>query len=161
MRPTQSPQRAAAQAADTLALERDLAALPELDLAELRARWQDLTGKPAPDGLWRDLLIRAIAYELQARVLGGLDRKTAQELDRIARGLREGIRPSFRPERRLRAGTELLREWQGRVHRVTVLEDGFGWNGQTHASLSEIARTITGTQWNGPRFFGLREGRGE
>ena len=104
---------------------------------------------------------RAIAYELQARVFGELDRKTVQELDRIARGLREGMRPSLRPERRLRAGTELLREWQGQVHRVTVKEDGFGCNGRTHASLSEIARTITGTQWNGPRFFGLREGRGE
>jgi hypothetical protein len=60
-----------------------------------------------------------------------------------------------------RTGSVLVREWRGTTHHVTVIADGFLWNGQTHRSLSRIARAITGTNWNGPRFFAMREGRGK
>ena len=64
---------------------------------------------------------------------------------------------SNRPTAELRPGTMLAREWNGRMHRVAVLVDGFAWNGKTYPSLSKIALAITGTRWNGPRFFGLRD----
>ena len=100
-----------------------------------------------------------IAYAVQERQFGGLTKSRAREIDRLfeyapmtPRG--EGRLPSGTV---MRPGTVLVREWQGTTHQVTVLADGFGWNGQHHPSLSGIAHAITGTKWNGPRFFGMRE----
>ena len=85
---------------------------------------------------------------------GGLDPETAKHLDGLARGGKPG---ADRP-RRLKPGTVLLREYQGERHTVTVVPNGYVWHETTYASLSTIARAITGTAWNGPRFFGLRSG---
>lgn len=151
-------------------LEPTLAALVTLDLARLRSFWRQRLRTAPPPQLQRALLLRVLAYRLQAKVSGDLDRETARTLDRIARErLRRraadarGRRPKAAPVvppapgPGLRPGTLLVREHAGRLHRVMVLADGFAWEGTTYASLSEVARAITGTRWNGPRFFGLRD----
>jgi hypothetical protein len=138
----------------------DLDKLEHLSRAELRARWtQELAEKP-PLSLGRDILALGVAYARQERRYGGLPKSVAKELDRLlARALGDG-----NPDKAVlvtkplpRAGTILVREWQGTTHHVTVTDDGFLWDGKPHRSLSGIARAITGTTWNGPRFFGLRE----
>ncbi|GJE32923.1 DUF2924 domain-containing protein [Methylobacterium oxalidis] len=150
-----TPSRTADPAPDPL--EQDLADLPGLELDELRLRWRKLTRRPAPPSLRRELLARLLAYEMQARAYGGLSRDTARLLDRLARGDDINTVLADPKERRLRPGTQLLREHAGRLHRVTVAEAGYLWDGTAYASLSEVARAITGTRWNGPRFFGLRD----
>jgi hypothetical protein len=95
---------------------------------------------------------------MQADALGDLDRATVRFLERLATGGRRSSAPVPIPQTRsIKPGTLLRREWQGVMHSVTVTEGGFAWNGATYRSLSEVARAITGTRWNGPRFFGLRE----
>lgn len=135
----------------------ELSALPGLTLDELRRRWRRLTRRPAPPGLRRDLLARLLAYEMQIRAFGGLPRETARLLDRLATEADPGKVLAARDNGRPRPGTQLVREHAGQVHRVTVTAAGYLWNGATYASLSPIAAAITGTRWNGPRFFGLRE----
>jgi hypothetical protein len=145
------------------AVENEIAHLRGLDLQGLRARWRSLTGRPAPEHLAKSLLLRVLAYRVQAAAFGDLDRATARLLDRIAKEARAGRRIEVPvPDRAgLRPGTLLVRDWEGTSHRVMVMEEGFAWNGTTHPSLSKVARAITGTRWNGPRFFGLRDQRGK
>jgi hypothetical protein len=120
--------------------------------------------RSTPLSLGRDILTLGIAYARQERRYGGLSKLVAKELDRLlARALGDGStdKPLLAPRPLPRAGTILVREWQGTTHHVTVTDDGFLWNGKPHRSLSGIARAITGTTWNGPRFFGLREVNGK
>ena len=151
-------------------LSAEIAALENLDIHGLRLRWRRLFRKSAPPHLPRYLLLRIIAYRIQANAFGDLDRETVRFLDRIARErekrrasgeLRSPKTPPLVPpvaeKRSLKAGTILVREHEGLLHRVTVVEAGFAWNETTYRSLSEVARAITGTNWNGPRFFGLRD----
>jgi hypothetical protein len=121
-----------------------------------------LGGEP-PAHLQRWLLMRALAYRLQALAFRGLDNSIERMLAfkkeqgavvpfyRRAPQTRDGVR--------LKAGALLAREWQGKLERVMILDEGFAWNGQTFKSLSQIARAMTGTNWNGHRFFGLRQGK--
>ena len=135
-----------------LDLEAEIEGVRRLDLGQLRTRWRTLFGTSPPPAFTRDLLARRIAWYIQEQALGGLDRATLKQLARLARGesaTAEGTR-------RLKAGTVLVREYQGERHTVTVVPGGFVWRETTYASLSIIARAITGTGWNGPRFFGLR-----
>ena len=137
--------------------------LERLSRAELRMLWeQEFTEKP-PASLGRDILALAIAYARQERCHGGLARPVVKELDRLLgrRVLRDGGSTSQPAMPLPRAGTILVREWAGVTHHVTITQDGFFWNGKTHQSLSAIARAITGTKWNGPRFFGMRKVQGE
>lgn len=139
-----------------------LAALTSSDLHQLRVQWRKLMRSEAPAHLTRGLLLRILAYKVQELAYGGLDRESVRYLDRIAERLAAGDRnpvpPVPDPRRgRLRPGTLLEREHGGALHRVSVIEAGFSWQGQTYQSLSEVARAITGTNWNGPRFFGLRD----
>lgn len=131
-------------------LAADLAALPDLPLADLKARWATLYGSAPPARLSRAILVRAIAYRLQERVHGGLSPVVKR---RLMGDERSGPR-RHRP--RLSAGTRLLREWQGVTHEVMVLDDGVSYAGQTWRSLSAVARAITGTRWSGPAFFGIK-----
>src|SRR4051812_28445494 len=125
-----------------------------MEVSGLRARWRKVFGRAAPEGLPRSLLQRVLAHRVQVDALGDLDRETVRLLDRLARG--EGEVPL--PEKPgTKPGTLLVREWEGNLHRVMVLEKGFAWNGQSFPSLSKVALAITGTSWNGPRFFGLRQ----
>jgi hypothetical protein len=100
-------------------------------------------------------MFRMLAYQLQAERFGDLDAESRRLLDRSVTG--PGAMRLRRPISELRPGTTLGREWNGRMQRVAVHADGFVWNGTTYRSLSQVAFAITGTRWNGPRFFGLRE----
>jgi len=132
--------------------------LEQLSSAELRILWEQEFAKSPPASLGRDILALAVAYARQERRYGGLAKPVARELDRLlARVLRGGETPQASTMPLPRAGTILVREWRGVIHHVTIVEDGFLWNGRSHQSLSNIARAITGTKWNGPRFFGMRE----
>ncbi|MFD1702617.1 DUF2924 domain-containing protein [Methylopila henanensis] len=137
-------------------IEVEVARLGDLDLAVLQARWRSVTGKAAPAAVSKGLLLRMLAYRVQADALGDLDADTARFLDRVASSPTTAAVPL--PDReRIGGGGVLVREWEGVIHRVIALKDGYAWNGGTYRSLSEVARAITGVRWNGPRFFGLRD----
>ena len=148
-------------------LQHEIAHLRDLDIDGLRLKWRNLLGRMAPAHLPKFLLLRIIAYRMQANVYGDLDKKACRTFDRLTRkggGERDSetpTRPCQADPRGLRAGTLLMREWAGVMHHVTVVDDGFVWNGATYPSLSKVARAITGTRWNGPRFFGMRAKRAE
>jgi hypothetical protein len=142
-------------------VEIEIAHLRGLDLRGLRARWLSVFQSPAPAHLTRHLLFSLIVYRLQADRFGDLDHATRQVLDRTAAKetapAMSARLASFDQKRtELTPGTVLVREWDRWSHRVMVMADGFAWNGQTYDSLSKVAFAITGTKWNGPRFFGLR-----
>jgi hypothetical protein len=142
-------------------VEDEIAHLRGLDLEGLRARWQSVFRRPAPAHLTRHLLFAVIAYRLQADRFGDLDHETKQVLDRtVAKEAGPAMSArlaSFDQKRtELTPGTVLVREWDRQSQRVMVMADGFAWNGQTYDSLSKVAFAITGTKWNGPRFFGIR-----
>ena len=146
---------------DRKSLDVEIARLRALDLNALRARWQGVTGRTAPTHLAKHLLFAILAYRLQADAFGDLDASSAQLLRRAATvrsvaGLAGLMDRLDQRNQQLRPGAILTREWNGRDHRVMVLADGFAWENGTYDSLSKIAFAITGTKWNGPRFFGLR-----
>ena len=143
-------------------LDADLASLEQLSRAELKRRWRGLYASSCPAHMSRILLLRALAYRMQEQVLGGLDPATRRRLARAAADL-AARRPSATSPPKIKPGTRLLREWQGVVHEVIVLERSVQYRGETWPSLSAVAREITGARWSGPRFFGLkaaRNGRG-
>jgi hypothetical protein len=130
-------------------LEHEIAALDALSSADLRQRWAKLTSSPVPR-ISPALLRLALAWELQARRLGGHSRDVTRQLDQLARGKTRTTRSQ--------PGMRLVREWQGRVHVVTIDEDQvIHWDHRSWRSLSEVAREITGTRWSGPAFFGLKK----
>lgn len=137
-------------------VEAEIARLGDLDLAVLQVRWRSVTGRAAPKAATKSLLLRMLAYRIQADALGDLDPDTVRFLDRIASSPETTSVPL--PDReRVGGGGVLTREWEGVTHRVMALKEGYVWNGGTYRSLSEVARAITGVRWNGPRFFGLRD----
>ena len=144
---------------DRKALDVEIGRLRDLDVGELRSRWHTVFGRRPPPGLPRHLLFRVLAYRLQADQLGDLDRECERLLDRSGSPENAGRRAVDLDRRTadLRPGTVLGREWNGQMHRVAVLADGFAWNGKTYPSLSKVAFAITGTRWSGPKFFGLRD----
>lgn len=125
-----------------------------LDLASVRALWRATFKKEPPGALTRDLLVRQLAWHIQEKAFGGHDTATLKLLDAYGRQDADKV-VLFR---RLKPGTSVVREYQGVRHIVTISEGGFVWQGKTYDSLSAIAREITGSRWNGPRFFGLRTG---
>lgn len=130
-------------------VDQELARLETLSSAELRNRWVEVTGSVVPR-VSPKLLRLALAWELQAKAYGGHSRETTRTLDQLARGLTRTAPTS--------AGMRLVREWQGRVHVVTVGEDKvIRWDEREWRSLSEVARAITGTRWSGPAFFGFKK----
>jgi hypothetical protein len=140
------------QLTELAAIDAEVDRVRSLGIDALRARWRLMFGGPPPKGLTKDIIRRMIAHRIQEDAIGGLDRETTKLLDRLARGEKTGAEPN----RRVKAGTVLAREYHGQRHTVTVIPEGFLWEGTTYSSLSTIARAITGTAWNGPRFFGLR-----
>ena len=143
------------------ALDVEIAHLRDLDVGGLRSRWHAMWGRPAPPHLPGHLLFRALAYRLQADHWGDLDADSKRLLDRSESPEQAGQSAMARSRQstELQPGTVMGREWNGRMHRVAVLGEGFAWNGQTFPSLSKVALAITGTRWNGPKFFGLRDKR--
>ncbi len=142
------------------ALSRQLVELESASPTELRVRWERAYKHPAPKRASRDLLLRAVAYHIQERAEGGLSKAALKRLTHLAYPKGSDGRPPRPAAPRLRSGTRLVREWRGAVHQVTVGEDGFDYRGARYASLSRIAREITGTRWSGPLFFGLRKAGG-
>jgi hypothetical protein len=136
-------------------VEAELDRLPSMHIVELRARWRTLFKSEPPKAFGPDLLRRSIAYRIQEAAYGGFDRATKRLLRQLKAQMRKKPGKIVLP-RRIKAGAVLVRRWKGESHRVMVLDEGFAYAGKTYESLSVIAREITGTRWNGPRFFGLR-----
>ena len=138
-----------------------LAALQALPTAELKRQWRELFGTEPPP-FNRPYLQSRLAYRVQELAFGGLKPETRARLEALGERLDGGnvVLRRVRADSRPLAGTRLLREHGGVEHAVTVLVDGFEWEGRPYRSLSAIARAITGTRWNGWTFFGLKSGRG-
>ena len=138
------------------AVEAELGRLPAMPIVELRKRYREIFPSEPPAAFGPDLLRRSIAHKIQEKAYGGLPSATKRLLEQLVKAA--SVRPKGRLDlpRKIKPGSEIVRIWKGKTHRVTVLSDGFGYQGRTFAGLSEIAFVITGTKWNGPRFFGLR-----
>ena len=145
------------KARDATVLAR-LAALKSMSVNELKTEWRSLFGADAPNNS-RPFLELRLGHRIQELTYGGPSRETVRLLDALADELRgkPGRKAMIGDSRRPVAGTKLVREWDGVEHTVTVLRDGFEFEGRKYKSLSAIARAITSTRWNGWRFFGIRE----
>jgi Protein of unknown function (DUF2924) len=139
---------------DTPAIEGELDRIRSLGLEDLRREWRRLN-HAEPPRISRDLLVLALSYRLQEIAHGGLNKSTRRKLQTMAKALRTTGRVGPTPSLSLKPGARLVREWCGRTHTVTVMEDGFEYGGTNYPSLTKIAKTITGARWSGPRFFGL------
>ena len=135
-----------------------LAALKAMSVNDLKAEWQALFDAPAPNNS-RGFLEGRLAYRIQELTYGGPDKQTRRLLDLLADEVEGSLthKAQIADPRNPVVGTKLIREWDGIAHTVTVLKEGFEWDGRRYKSLSAVARAITGTRWNGYRFFGLRE----
>ena len=134
-----------------------VAALPKTPTPELKQMWRELYDREPP-GFSRNYLISRLAYRIQELAFGGLKPATRARLDALA----DALDPKAARKRVVNGpvvGTQLIREWRGVEHKVTVLADGFEWEGRRYKSLSAVASAITGTRWSGPVFFGLRGGK--
>ena len=140
-------------------LANDIASLSDLNTMSLRQRWAELFDIEPATRISRDLLIRAIAWRMQEKAHGGLSKAAQHQLARHADEFRSLGSMSVSSGADYKPGTKLIREWQGKVHEVVILDDGYIWSGKKYRSLSEIARGITGTRWSGPRFFGTEAPR--
>lgn len=158
-------------------LQQEVAALGDLSRDELAARWIKIYGCSPPSGVRHELLMRAVAWHLQAKMLGGLSTVTkrllaeavrqfgingsgrasgsASETSNEMHGAGKNAGAALKPRQSLSKGARLLRDWNGKTHVVDVTAEGFLFEGKLHRSLSAIAREITGAHWSGPRFFGL------
>jgi hypothetical protein len=134
------------------AVERLLAQLPAMDHKELQQHWRDLFGREPTPGMRRNHMIPLLAYRAQEKAFGGLKESTVRMLRELALGIASEAQAVYRPK----TGTRYVREHNGKLHEVTVLDDGFEYEGRTYRSLTEIANAITGTKWSGPAFFGLK-----
>lgn len=146
--PTQSPAQEA--------IPTELTKLPQCSIHQLRERWRALFQIEPPQAFGPDLLRRSIAQKLQENAFGKLSSTVKRELSRVVTSLEGNPTARIELPRRIKPGAVLVRDWKGKSKRVMVLDKGFAYEGRTYPSLSEIAREITGTRWNGPRFFGLR-----
>lgn len=135
-------------------VEKQVGSIYRLDRKALIEAWKKAFGCGPPKGVSRRLLERAYAYSLQVKALGGLGQADLRKLSKFASvaGSRRSLRKSGAP---LGPGGRLVREWNGRIHTVEVMPDGYVWNAQSFRSLSAVASAITGSRWSGPRFFGL------
>jgi hypothetical protein len=137
-------------------LESEIERVRTLRIDQLRTLWRSTFGAAPPPALTKDLLARMMVWQIQEQSMGGLDPATVK----LFTSLRQGENSPDEGKRRLKTGTVLVREYQGERHTVTVVPGGFVWRETSYASLSTIARAITGTAWSGPRFFGLRAANG-
>ena len=153
----QTHHAAAAPKPDGQVLAR-LAALKAMTVNELKADWLALMGSAAPNNS-RSFLEQRLAYRIQELAFGGLAKPVIRLLDALADEVegKKVRRSVIADPRNPVIGTRLVREWDGAEHVITVLRDGFDWQGRRYKSLSAVARDITGTRWNGYRFFGLRD----
>ena len=146
--PIQSP------AQESVAVE--LTKLTGYSIHDLRERWRVLFCDEPPPAFGPDLLRRSVAQKLQEDAYGKLSSAAQRQLNRFIAALQKSPGARIELPRRIKPGAVLVRDWKGKTHRVIVIEKGFSYEERTYPSLSEIAREITGTRWNGPKFFGLR-----
>ena len=145
----------------TSVLAHEIAALAQASPADLKERWRVLYRTEPPRRISRDLLVRALAYRIQEKALGGLKPSTRRLLAKVAGKASARLLIKVVPRPTLKRDTILLREWHGTQHQVIVREDGILFQGKPYKSLSEVAYRITGTRWSGPRFFGVTTDRQE
>jgi hypothetical protein len=143
------------------AVEAELGRLPTTPIVELRKRYRELFRTEPPKAFGPDLLRRSIAHRIQEKAYGGLSREAQRLLDQLVKQALTKPNGRLQLPRRIKPGSELVRRWKGKSYRVMVMADGFAYGGKTFTNLSEIATAITGTRWNGPRFFGLRPSPGQ
>jgi hypothetical protein len=135
-----------------LDLDAELARIGSLTIDQLRDEWEERLGLDPPPALSKELIARVLSHRLQEKVVGGIPPRIRKAMVALDQG-------DNLPLQRIKDGSVLVREYEGKLHEAYVVPDGFSWQGKTYASLSTIARKITGTKWNGPRFFGLRVNR--
>jgi hypothetical protein len=138
------------------AVEDELDRLATTPIVQLRIWYRELIRAEPPKAFGPDLLRRRIAQQIQERAYGALPSETRRLLEHLIKAAIAKPNGKLELPRRIKPGSELVRTWKGKSYRVTVMTEGFAYNGKPFASLSEIASKITGTNWNGPRFFGLR-----
>ncbi len=143
----------------TAKVEAEIVTLKSMPITSLRVLWAERTDDEAPPIRSREVLVRMLAWDMQAEALGGLDAKTEEKLMAIADSLDGGHTYESTVRRQASAGAVLTREWRGRVHTAVITTSGVEYEGKIYRSLSDVARTITGTRWSGPRFFGLDQPR--
>ena len=134
-------------------LEAQIAEIEQWDRAICLEAWTKLAGMPPAARLSTRFLKRALIFERQCKDLGGHSAAVKRSLKANAVGVDAGV---ARPAAALASGTQLVREWNGRIYRVNVCQSGFEMDGRHFTSLSAVAKQITGAQWSGPRFFGLK-----
>ena len=137
-------------------MDRQIAELVDRSTHELRLVWRQLYCTGPPLGLSRDLLIRALAHQLQEQSYGGVSRAQRRRLQSLAEAS-DKTTMAVVSGLVLKAGTTLVRQWRGNTHTVLVHKDGFEHEGQRYRSLTAIAERITEAHWSGPRFFGLTQ----
>jgi hypothetical protein len=138
-------------------LSKQIAALPTLNKTQLLVIWAENFSKDPPPNLRKELMVPILAYRMQEREFGGLSHGARRRLREIAASLNTEKPSQERPDSAPQTGTRLLRIWRGEMHEVIATGSGYQYRGQTYSSLSKIAREITGTQWSGPLFFGVRK----
>ena len=134
------------------AVGRFLTQLATMEHKELQQHWRELFGREPSPGMRRNHMIPILAYRAQEKAFGGLKESTVRMLRELALGNASESQPIYRPK----TGARYVREHNGKLHEVTVLDDGFEYEGESYRSLTEIAKAITGTKWSGPAFFGLK-----
>ena len=137
-------------------LEEEIAELPNLNRAQLRAIWRSALKKEPPAHLCKPLFVPLLAYKLQEKAYGGLKPEMKRRLRELANSFERDPNQAATRQTVIKPGTRLIRHWDGEIHQVTVCEEGFEYKGERYRSLSQIARLITGTRWSGPLFFGIR-----
>lgn len=138
------------------AVEQKLANLPNMERADLQAFWRELFGNPPSAQLRRETLIPILAYRIQEQAYGGLKESTLKRLHELAKDHANGKKSVIQPMIRPKIGTRYVREYNGKLHEVTVLDVGYEYEGKNYRSMTEIAKVITGTKWSGPVFFGYK-----
>lgn len=139
------------------AVEKTVLELETLSQVQLREAWIKRYGKPVPAPRSTSLLLRLLAWRIQADAFGGHKPEVLRVLNAPITPHKVKKKPS--PDADLPNGTILKRDWKGAVHHVHVTKEGFGHKGTTYKTLSEAAHAITGTKWSGPRFFGLKDSK--
>jgi Protein of unknown function (DUF2924) len=138
-------------------LSEQIATLPSLNKAQLLAIWAENFSTDPPSKLRKELMVPVLAYRMQEKEFGGLSNTARRRLREVAASLKTDKPSQERPDSAPQTGTRLLRVWRGETHEVVATGSGYQYRGQTYSSLSKIAREITGTQWSGPLFFGVRK----
>lgn len=136
-----------------------VAQLQGWDRSQLAAEFSRLWDRHPPFRISNQMLKRAIEHKWHEQAFGGLSEDEQYLLNKLIKQFKKDPNSLFKEKRQIKAGTQLRRMWKGAVHEVTVKPDGFAYDNQIYDSLSEIARLITGTRWNGPLFFGIRQSK--